>query len=180
MEGIIVVLFIINAIPAFFIAKDADKRKMNGGGWFLIILILSFIGMILYFIVRNPLENNTISKRDDYNSDYKKCPECAESIKEEAKVCRFCGYRYIQEENSIAPETDVPETEILRFPLNIKITEDNTPLFSEDNNKSNILKRIQKGTIIVALSQRGEFKEWLKVKLENEEGYILKYDTDFE
>ena len=32
-----------------------------------------------------------------FTSKVKKCPQCAESVKKEAKICRFCGYKFLQQ-----------------------------------------------------------------------------------
>lgn len=68
----------------------------------------------------------------------------------------------------------------LIFPLDTKVSEDNVSLYSEDNNKSIVIKKLKKGENIIVLKQLGEFNEWLKVKTQNEEGFVLKYDTELD
>jgi hypothetical protein len=56
--------------------------------------------------------------------------------------------------------------------------EDNTPVYSEANNRSKIIIMLKQSEIITGTELLGEFDEWIKVKKNNTEGYILKYDTN--
>lgn len=174
MEGLIVTSLVIGLILAFFISRDAGKRNMNEGLWFLIVLILSILGMILYLIVRNPLPSPADNEYIEYDSELKKCPDCAEYIKIDARVCRFCGFRFTIEEES----NSAPEFSELIFPMSIMITDNDAKLFSEGNNQSSVIKKLPIGEEVVALKELGEFNEWLKVKVQNDEGYILKCDVN--
>lgn len=72
-------LVAIFAIPVWT-AIVAKNKGRNPVGWFFIGFIFSLLGLILAYLV--PAVGG---------ADYKKCPHCAEIIKAEANVCRFCG-----------------------------------------------------------------------------------------
>ena len=79
--------WIILSILCGFLASGNGR---SGVGYFFLSLLLSpLIGFIAVLIAgedKEELENTKIASRES-----KKCPDCAESIKFEAKVCRYCG-----------------------------------------------------------------------------------------
>jgi hypothetical protein len=42
----------------------------------------------------------------------KSCPDCAEELKGDARVCRFCGYRFETTDEALLPQTPVPPPEV--------------------------------------------------------------------
>jgi len=49
---IIVIICVISIAIAVWVYNDAKKRDMNAAMWLLIVLLTSFIGCIIYLIVR--------------------------------------------------------------------------------------------------------------------------------
>ncbi len=50
---IIVIIYVVAIILAVWVYNDAKKRDMNAAVWLLIVLLTSFIGCIIYLIVRD-------------------------------------------------------------------------------------------------------------------------------
>lgn len=74
-------MYIIGLIPA----RIATKKGRSFFFWWIYGMLL-FLPAMIHSIIIKPTEESQIE-----NGDYKKCPYCAEMIKREAKVCRYCG-----------------------------------------------------------------------------------------
>jgi hypothetical protein len=69
-----------------------SSRRTRGeadAGWFALGVLLGPFGLILAFVVEP--DRKRIDAAALQSGAVKKCPFCAELVKSEAKVCRFCG-----------------------------------------------------------------------------------------
>jgi hypothetical protein len=79
----------------------ASKKGRRAVTYFLLsILVTPLIGIILALVARpdvRAIEQERIASGQD-----RRCPFCAEVVKREAKVCRFCGKDLPEPESSSA------------------------------------------------------------------------------
>jgi hypothetical protein len=83
--GFILVAILIGLIPA---AVAASKGRNFMAWWFYGAAM--WIVAMPWSLMLKP-DRRAIEARELSGGDTRKCPHCAEIIKAEAKVCRFCG-----------------------------------------------------------------------------------------
>ena len=76
----------------------AANKGRSGFGWFVFSMLLSPLLGLIFVGVLDKVPSDTETPNAPNPATHKKCPECAEQILREAKVCKHCGYRLFTSE----------------------------------------------------------------------------------
>ncbi|HET7100791.1 MAG TPA: zinc ribbon domain-containing protein, partial [Terriglobia bacterium] len=110
LVGIGIVTAIAIPVSAFlmligYIGADARRRGMSGLLWVLVSLLVPYlIGIILYFIVRDPLSLDCPQCGSKVNPHFNfcpgcqfnlrpNCPQCRRAVATGAHFCPHCGFK---------------------------------------------------------------------------------------
>jgi hypothetical protein len=96
----------------YFPTTQNYAQGTYGCGAFILALLLCIIiiGILvfIYMLIVKPdgtlsvtyeLKPTNQEQKSIFNQSEKQCPKCAEAVKQEAKICRFCGHNFEQLDN---------------------------------------------------------------------------------
>ncbi len=96
-------------VLSIVIGIGAASRGRSGFGWFLLsILISPLIALILLLLMPSKA-----ARPDEPNPDtHVRCPDCAELVLAEARVCKHCGCKLVPASEQAARKQAVKRTDL--------------------------------------------------------------------
>lgn len=96
-------VFITNSFLSIAVSYVAASKGRSAGGFFFLSFFFSFLVGILVVLALPKLESKLVVVSESGSFGFKeseelfKCPYCAEWVKVEAKICRFCSKEIAQD-----------------------------------------------------------------------------------
>ena len=89
------VLAVIWIIVCIWVYRDANSRGMDGVLWLIVVLVGSFIGLLIYLIIREEHVPYAHQSPPQYtprtSTGVSRCPGCGSPVDAGWKMCPYCG-----------------------------------------------------------------------------------------